>query len=118
MNSLTEKELHQLAMTTVGESLEADGYEFLAVNSAPKKDPQFVCTKDKTLHFVVVRHVCYPDNPKVYDTKLMDEVKEYATKFKAKTYFAGVGFAHATDYNKPLDKNEPYAINFSGLQEI
>ncbi|MGB0274504.1 MAG: Na(+)-translocating NADH-quinone reductase subunit F [Flavobacteriaceae bacterium] len=118
MNSLTDDELHQLAMTTVGESLEADGYEFLAVNSAPKKDPQFVCTKDKTLHFVVVRHVCYPDNPKNYDAQLMDEVKEHATKFKAKTYFAGVGFAHATDYNKPLDKDEPYAINFSGLQEI
>ncbi len=118
MNSLTDDELHQLAMTTVGESLEADGYEFLAVNSAPKKDPQFVCTKDKTLHFVVVRHVCYPDNPKNYDAKLMDEVKEHATKFKAKTYFAGVGFAHAKDYNKPLDKDEPYAINFSGLQEI
>ena len=36
MQKLSEKELHQLAMTTVGQSLEADGYEFLAVNSAPK----------------------------------------------------------------------------------
>lgn len=118
MNSLTDNELHQLAMTTVGESLEANGFEFLAVNSEPQKDPQFVCTKDKTLHFVVVRHVCYPNNPKVFDAKLMGEVKSHAAKFKAKTYFAGVGFAHATDYDKPLDKNEPYAINYTGLQEI
>ena len=118
MHLLTEDELHQLAMTTVGKSLETEGYEFLAVNSAPKKDPQFVCTKNKILHFVVVRHVRYPTNPKEYDSKLMQEVKEHALKFKAKTYFAGVGFAHATDYDKPLDKNEPYAINYNGLQEI
>jgi hypothetical protein len=118
MQKLTEKDLHQLAMTTVGKSLEADGYEFLAVNSEAQKDPQFVCTKDKALHFVVVRHVCYPKNPKDYDRKLMQEVKEHAIKFKAKTYFAGVGFAHASDYEKPLLKDEPYAINYNGLQEI
>ena len=115
MQKLTEKDLHQLAMTTVGKSLEADGYEFLAVNSEAQKDPQFVCTKDKVLHFVVVR---YPKNPKDYDSKLMQEVKEHAIKFKAKTYFAGVGFAHASDYEKPLLKDEPYAINYYGLQEI
>jgi hypothetical protein len=118
MSQLSEDELHQLAMNTVGKSLEADGYEFLAVNSAPKKDPQFVCTKDKVLRFVVVRHVCYPDNPKKFDATLMHEVKEHATKFKAKTYFAGVGFAHAEDYEKPILKNEPYAINYTGLQEV
>jgi hypothetical protein len=118
MSQLSEDELHQLAMNTVGKSLEADGYEFLAVNSAPKKDPQFVCTKDKILHFVVVRHVCYPDNPKKFDVDLMQEVKEHAIKFKAKTYFAGVGFAHAEDYEKPLLKNQPYAINYTGLQEV
>ena len=118
MQKLTEKELHQLAMTTVGKSLEADGFEFLAVNSEAQKDPQFVCTKDKTLHFVVVRHVLYPNNPTFYDNKLMQEVKEHAIKFKAKTYFAGVGLAHASDYDKPIQKNEPYAINYSGLQEI
>ena len=118
MSQLSEDELHQLAMITVGQSLEADGYEFLAVNSAPKKDPQFVCTKDKTLCFVVVRHVRYPQNPNEFDVKLMSQVKEHAIKFKAKTYFAGVGFAHASDYNKPLSKNEPYAVNFNGIKEI
>ena len=118
MSQLSENELHQLAMTTVGHSLEADGYEFLAVNSTPKKDPQFVCAKDKTLHFVVVRHVLYPQNPNEFDSKLMDQVKEHAIKFKAKTYYAGVGFAYATDYDKPLSKNEPYAVNFNGIKEI
>ena len=118
MQKLTEKELHQLAMTAVGKSLEADGFEFLAVNSEAQKDPQFVCTKEKTLHFVVVRHVRYPKNPKDYDSKLMQEVKEHALKFKAKTYFAGVGFANASDYEKPILKNEPYAINYNGLQEV
>jgi hypothetical protein len=48
----------------------------------------------------------------------MSQVKEHAIKFKAKTYFAGVGFAHASDYNKPLSKNEPYAVNFNGIKEI
>lgn len=118
MISLSEKELHQLAMTTVGKSLEENGFEFLAVNSTPKKDPQFVCTKDKVLHFVVVRHVCYPENPTKFDKALMHQVKEHAQKFNAKTYFAGVGFAHAADYNKPITKNEPYAVNYAGLQEI
>ncbi len=118
MQKLSEKELHQLAMNTVGKALEEEGFEFLAVNSEPKKDPQFVCTKNKMMRFVVVRHVCYPDNPKNYDVGLMQEVKAHATKFKAKTYFAGVGFAHAEDYEKPLVKNEPYAVNYVGLQEV
>ncbi|MGB0255296.1 MAG: Na(+)-translocating NADH-quinone reductase subunit F [Flavobacteriaceae bacterium] len=118
MQKLSEKELHQLAMNTVGKSLEEDGFDFLAVNSEFKKDPQFVCTKDKELHFVVVRHVCYPDNPKKFDVDLMQEVKEHAIKFKAKTYFAVVGFAHADDYEKPLCKDEPYAVNYAGLQEV
>ena len=114
----SEKELHHLAMNTVGKNLEEEGFAFLAVNSEFKKDPQFVCIKDKVLRFVVVRHVCYPYNPKKYDADFMQEVKEHAAKFKAKTYFAGVGIAHAEDYEKPLCKNEPYAVNYAGLQEV
>ena len=49
---LTEQELHNLAMNIVGRQLEADGYEFMGVNSKPKKNPQFVCLKDKKLHFI------------------------------------------------------------------
>lgn len=118
MQRLSEQELHQLAMNNVGEALKADGFEFLAVNSEPKKDPQFVCTKNKILHFVVVRHVCYPDNPNEMDKTLMEQVKEHAKKFKARAYFAGVGFANGKNYDQPLLKNEPYAINYAGLQEI
>ena len=50
MQVLTEQELHNLAMNIVGKSLEADGFEFMAVNSELKKNPQFVCLKEKKLH--------------------------------------------------------------------
>jgi len=73
MNTLSEKELHQLAMTTVGQQLEEDGFEFMTVNSQLKKDPQFVCLKNKKLHFVVVRAVPYPQNPTEYDTVFMEK---------------------------------------------
>ena len=33
-------------------------------------------------------------------------------------FFAGVGFAHAENYDYPLTKKDPYAINFQGLQAI
>ncbi len=48
----------------------------------------------------------------------MNQVKEHGVKFKARTYYAGVGFAHAEDYQKPLSKNAPYVVNYDGLQEI
>ena len=37
---LTRQESHNLAMNLVGEELEKDGYEFLAINSDLKKNPQ------------------------------------------------------------------------------
>ena len=115
---LTNQEIHNMAMQVVGELLKEDGFEFLAVNSKLKKDPQFVCLKEKKLHFVVVKGSLYPENPKQYDLKLMAQVKEHATKYNAFTYYAGVGFAHADDYEKPLSKTEPYVVNYDGLQEI
>jgi hypothetical protein len=115
---LTANEIHQLAMTVVGEALKEDGFEFLAVNSKPKKDPQFVCLKEKKLHFVVVKGCCYPQNPKEYDVKLLQKVKKHGSKYNARTYFAGVGFAHAKDYDLPLKKEDPYVVNYQGLQEI
>ena len=48
----SEQELHQLAMKTVGDDLIEQGYEFVAVNSELKKDPQFVCKKEKQLIFI------------------------------------------------------------------
>ena len=64
---LTEQELHNLAMNIVGKDLEAQGFEFLGVNSKLKKDPQFVALKNKDLHFVVVRAISYPQDAHAYD---------------------------------------------------
>lgn len=103
-------------MKEVGDHLTENGFEFLAVNSQLKKDPQFVCLKGKKLHFIVVRGSLYPKNPKNFDAQLMERVKDYAIKYKATAYFAGVGFANAQDYELPLMQNESYAVNFDGLQ--
>ena len=103
-------------MNEVGDHLSKQGFEFLAVNSQLNKDPQFVCLKNKKLHFIVVRGCLYPENPKKFDIQLMEQIRDHAMKYKAITYFAGVGFANAKDYALPLTKNDRYAVNFDGLQ--
>jgi transcription initiation factor TFIID subunit TAF12 len=113
---LQAQQIHQLAMKEVGDHLTQSGFEFLAVNSQLKKDPQFVCIKDQKLHFIVVRGCLYPDNPKTYDAQRLVQVRDHGIKYKATTYYAGVGFAHAEDYELPLTENDPYAVNFDGLQ--
>ncbi|MDB9778739.1 Na(+)-translocating NADH-quinone reductase subunit F [Flavobacteriaceae bacterium] len=118
MEIIKEQELHNLAMEVVGKRMEEDGFEFMTVNSELQKDPQFVCLKDKKLHFVIVRAISYPNNPLDYDKVLMETVRSYAEKFDAKTYYAGVGLAHADNYELPLTPKDPYAINFQGLQKI
>ena len=115
---LTEQELHNLAMNIVGRQLEADGFEFMGINSKPKKDPQYVCLKEKTLHFIVVRNVAFPENPRIYDQTLMQKVKNHADKFEARTYFAGVGLSNASDQNLPVYLNEEYIVEYQGLIEI
>ena len=55
-------------------------------------------------------------NPKEYDVQLLEQVRDHGIKYKATTYYAGVGFAHADDYELPLTQNDPYAVNFDGLQ--
>lgn len=102
-------------MNLVGKQLEADGFEFMAVNSKPKKDPQFVCLKDKTLHFIVVRYVLYPEDPKEFDTALLKKVKDHAEKFEALTYYAGVGLSNAENRKSPLLLNAPYIVEYDGL---
>ena len=114
----SEQELHQLAMKTVGDDLIAQGYEFVAVNSELKKDPQFVCKKEKQLIFVMVKATVYPANPKDYDQELLDKIKAQAEKYDASVCFAGVGFARADNYDLPLIKSKPYAINYEGLQDL
>ena len=115
---LTKQELHNLAMNIVGQDLEENGFEFLGVNSGFKTNPQFVALKDKKLHFVVVRAIAYPKNPKDYDRTLMKKVKDHAVKFNARTFYAGVGLANSEDYEKPVVKEENYIVNYGGLQEI
>ena len=115
---LTEQERHNLAMNVVGKQLEEDGYEFMGVNSKLEKDPQFVVLKDKILHFVIVRATSYPKDAHLYDPVFMQTIKVHADKFEAKTYFAGVGLGHGTDYAKPVIKDEDYTMVFKGIQEI
>ena len=115
---LTEQELHNLAMNIVGKDLEEKGFEFLGVNSKLKKDPQFVALKDKELHFVIVRAISYPDDANGYDPVFMQTIKSHADKFEAKTFYAGVGLGHGSDYGKPVLKNEDYTMIYNGLQQI
>ena len=43
-------------MNIVGKDLEAKGYEFLAINSQLKRNPQFVCIdKNNQRYFVIVK---------------------------------------------------------------
>lgn len=120
MEILSEQELHNIAMNHVGKELESKGYEFIAVNSQLKKHPQFVCV-DKptnTLHFVLVTVYNYPENPEDYDVLWMETFKRHAQKLKAKVLYAGVGIANASDFDKPILKNEDYIINYNGIKEI
>ena len=115
---LTEQELHNLAMNIVGKDLEDQGFEFMGVNSKLKKDPQFVVLKDKELHFVIVRATSYPKDAHVYDPVFMQTIRVHAEKFEAKTYYAGVGLGHGTDYAKPVIKDEDYTMVYKGIQEV
>ncbi len=115
---LTQQELHNLAMNIVGKDLEENGFEFLGVNSKLKKDPQFVALKNKDLHFIIVRAITYPEDANTYDPVFMQTIKAHADKFDAKTYYAGVGLGHGSDYAQPVLKNEDYTMVYNGLQEI
>ena len=120
MQALTEQELHNLAMNLVGKQLEADGFEFLAVNSELKKNPQFVCTKEKKMHFIVVKAIEYPCDPTDIEFFRADlnKMKEHALKFEADTFYAGVGLVNAVDHNLPVYLDEEYIVDFNGLLHI
>jgi len=120
MQALTEQELHNLAMNIVGKQLEADDFEFLSVNSKLKKNPQFVCTKNKKLHFVIVKAIGYPGDPRdmeFYRTDL-NKMRDHALKFEADTYYAAVGLVNAVDYNLPVYLNEEYIVDYDGMVKI
>ena len=105
-------------MNIVGRELEADGFEFMAINSKLKKNPQYVCLKEKMLHFIVVRNVAFPLDPTEYDEALMQKIKDHAVKFEARTFFAGVGLSNASDRQLPVYLNEEYIVDYQGLIEI
>lgn len=120
MKALTEQELHNLAMNLVGKQLEEQGYEFLAVNSELRKNPQFVCIKNKQMSFIVVKAIEYPGDPKDLDLLWTDlnKMRDHALKFDAKTFYAGVGLVNAKDHNLPVYLNEEYIVDYDGLIEI
>jgi len=117
-NVLSAQDLHNLAMNIVGKDLEGQGYEFLAINSQLKKDPQFVALKNKKLHFVIVQAISYPDDPNVFDIVFLETIKSHALKFKAKTFYAAVGLANAKDYELPVNSDDNYIVNYPGIKEI
>ncbi|MBT8185591.1 MAG: Na(+)-translocating NADH-quinone reductase subunit F [Eudoraea sp.] len=118
MQELTVQELHNLAMNIVGRRLEEEGYEFMGVNSKLKKNPQFVCLKEKQLHFIIVRNIVYPNDPTVYDKNVIEQVKAHALKHEARTYYAGVGLYNAEDRTLPVYLNESYIVDYNGLIEL
>lgn len=117
--ALTEQELHNLAMNTVGKDLEARGFEFIAINSKLKKHPQFVCMdKNKQYFFVIVKAVILPENPNNYDIVWMETFKKHALEQDAKVMYAGVGLGNPNDEELPVYLNEEYLIEYNGIQLI
>ena len=115
---LNKLELHSLAMNIVGKDLEKDNFEFISINSSLEKNPQFVCSKNKQLYFIVVKAILYPENPKDSKIKNIAKMLEHSKKFEAKLLIAKVGLANSEDYELPLFKDSSFAINYDGLEEI
>jgi len=115
---LTEQELHNLAMNIVGKDLEDQGYEFLAVNSKLKRNPQFVIQKGKQMSFVVVRAICHPQKVSDMDKTLVQKVKDHGEKFDATTFYAAVGLGHGQDFEQPVRKDEDFAQLYPGLKQV
>lgn len=116
---LTKQELHNLAMNTIGKELEEKGFEFIAINSKLGRHPQFVCVdKNNQRYFVLVKAVTFLNNPNEYDVVWMETFKNHALKNEAKVYFAGVGLINAEDETKEVLLNEPYILNYSGIQDL
>ena len=115
---LGKDELHRLAMNIIGKYLEKDNYEFLSINSSLEKNPQFVCTKNKQLYFIIVKVILYPKNPKTFEIKNLNKILDHCTKFDAKLLCAKVGLANSDDYELPLFKNSSYIVNYDGIEKI
>ena len=119
MKELNKQELHNLGMNIVGKDLEKKGFEFLAVSSDLKKNPQFILQdKNKELIFVVVKVVIYPEDPSNYDKIWMESFKNHAQSKNAKLFYAGVGLANSEDMEKPIRKDSSYIVKYNGYKVI
>lgn len=113
---LTEQELHNLAMNIVGKDLEDQGYEFIAINSKLKRNPQYVCIdKSSQYFFVVVKAVLLPNDPDDYDVVWMETFREHARSKNAKVLYAGVGLGNKDVEGDPLYLDEPYLLKYDGV---
>lgn len=119
MSELTKQDLHNLGMNIVGKDLEKQKYEFLAVNSDLKKNPQFIVKNgEEDLIFIVVKTVVYPDEPDSFDAIWMETFKIHAKDKNAILYYAGVGLANSVDMAKPLSKESGYIVKYNGLKKV
>lgn len=117
--SLSDQEIHNLAMNHVGKELEERGFEFVAVNSKLKKHPQFVCVdKNNQYFFVIVRAVILPESPNNYDVVWMETFKQHARDNNAKVLYAGIGLGNPDGEKLPIYLNEEYLLEYSGIQVI
>ena len=116
---LSNQEIHQMGMNHVGKHLEENKFEFLAVKSELGQSPQFVCVKnEKELFFVLVRTVCFPEEPKNYNASWMEKMKKHAIEKKARLLYAGVGIADSKDMMSKPTKGQESFVNYKGLVEI
>jgi len=116
---LNKQELHNLAMNIVGKDLEKQGYEFIAVNSKLKRDPQFVCIDNNgQYYFVLVQVAVITEEPINYDVIWMETFKEHARKQNAKVVFAGVGLGHPENKEEPPYLDEDYLLQYEGLKYL
>ncbi len=115
---LTPQESHYLAMNIVGEELEKDGYEFLAINSNLKKNPQFITLKNKETFFIVVRAMYSAEALEQHQSIDMEPILVHAIKNNASVFYAGVWLGHGLDINKPIVNGEDYSFVYTGLKEI
>ncbi len=116
---LNKQELHNLAMNHVGKDLEKRGFEFVAINSALKRHPQFVCVdKNNQYYFVIVKAVLLPKNPNNYDLVWMETFKKHAHSKNAIVLYAGVGLGNPNGENLPIYLNEEYLIEYNGIQVL
>ena len=114
---LTNQECHQLAMNIVGKDLQSKGFEFIAINSQLKKHPQFVCVDRKNQrYFVIAKATQISEQPITYNVVWMETFKIHANKQNAKVIFAGVGLADEADKKSTPYLNEPYLLQYDGLQ--